>query len=219
MRTARLASVAVTLLLTSCSYLDSRLTDLHDCFLYRWHESALGVAATGKLGPLEASVGGWYAEWGIGKDTWWQRPGYTLACSGTGVPLTTLGPLAYGQSWTRVLATSSSGNHPGSPEAFDDARSWLFVSDVFDLDDGLPFELTPRQRLSDAFGIEVGVVPLVVSLHVGFNIAEFADFVLGFVGIDVLADDGVPRPPTMPYVPPPPTPTPTPPTGRSDIPR
>jgi len=200
-RACRLAAAAITLLLPSCSYLDNRLTDLHDCFLYRWHESALGVAATAKVGPLEATVGGWYADWGWGKDTWWQRPGYVLTCHGTGVPLTTIGPLAYGQSWSRLLATSSSGNHPAAPGSFDDARSWLFVSDVFDFDDERPFQLTSRQRIADLFGIEVGVVPLIAGLHVGFNVAEFADFLLGWVGIDVLADDGVERPPTVPFVP------------------
>lgn len=184
-----------------CSDLDQRLTDLHDCFLYRWHQDALGVAAVAKVGPAEVAVGGWYGEWGIGKDTWWQQPGHVLTCHGTGVPFTTLGPLAYGQSWSRLLATSSGGNHPGSPEAFDDARAWLGVGDVFDLDDGLPFRLLPQQRFADLFGIEVGVAPLFVSLHLGFNPAEFADFVLGCIGIDVFGDDGVARPPTLPYLP------------------
>ncbi len=212
-RPAGCAAAATALLLGSCSYLDQRLTDLHDCFLYRWHEDALGLAAVAKLGPAEVALGGWYGEWGWGKDTWWQQPGYVLTCHGTGVPFTTLGPLAYGQSWSRLLATSSGGNHPGSPEAFDDVRSWLGISDVFDFDDGLPFRLTPQQRIADLFGVEVGVAPLFVSLHVGFNVAEFTDFVLGFVGIDIFADDGVPRPPTVPFLPvPPKAPGPT--TGR-----
>lgn len=200
----RAGAVAGTLLLCGCSYLDQRLTDLHDCFLYRWHEDALGLSAVAKVGPAELALGGWYGEWGWGKDTWWQQPGYLLTCHGTGVPFTTLGPLAYQQSWTRLLATSSGGNHPGSPEAFDDVRSWLCISDVLDLDDGMPFRLTTAQRISDAFGVEVGVAPLFVSLHVGFNVAEFADFLLGFVGIDVFGDDGEPRPPTLPYLPAPP---------------
>jgi len=203
-RAARGAVAATGLLLGSCSYLDQRLTDLHDCFLYRWHQDALGVAAVAKVGPAEVAVGGWYGEWGWGKDTWWQQPGYVLTCHGTGVPLTTLGPLAYDQSWARLLATSTSGNHPGAPDAFDDARAWLGIADVLDLDDGLPFRLSPQQRIADLFGVEVGVAPLFVSLHVGFNPAEFVDFVLGFVGIDVFGDDGAPRPPTLPYIPAPP---------------
>lgn len=203
-RAARGALAATSLLLGSCSYLDQRLTDLHDCFLYRWHQDALGVAAVAKVGPAEVAVGGWYGEWGWGKDTWWQQPGYVLTCHGTGVPLTTLGPLAYDQSWARLLATSTSGNHPGAPDAFDDARAWLGIADVFDLDDGLPFRLSPQQRIADLFGVEVGVAPLFVALHVGFNPAEFVDFVLGFVGIDVFGDDGAPRPPTLPYIPAPP---------------
>jgi hypothetical protein len=200
-RGCRGAAAAIPLLLASCSYFDHRLTDLHDCCLYRWHEDALGIAAVARLGPAELALGGWQADWGWGKDTWWQQPGHVLTTHGTGVPLTTLGPLVYGQSWHQALVTSAGGNHPDAPDAFVDARSWLGVADVLDLDDGLPFRPSPRQRLADLFGIEVGVVPLLCSLHVGVNVAECADFVLGWLGIDVLGDDGVPRPPTLPYLP------------------
>ena len=197
----RAAAAVAVLLLGGCRYLDQRATDLHDSFLYRWHESALGAAATAKLGPFELAVGGWYAEFGWGKDTWWQRPGNVLTNHGTGVPLTTIGPLAYGQSWSRVLATSTWGDHPGAPNAFDDVRSWVLVQDVFDFDGEAPFAPNARQRFADLFGVEVGAVPLLVGLHVGFNVVEFADFVLGFVFLDLMGDDGVPRPPTLPFVP------------------
>lgn len=200
-RSVQLGAAAALLPLGSCAWLDERMVDLHDSVLYRWHESALGVAATAKAGPLELALGGWYAEWGWGKDTWWQQPGHVLTNHGTGVPILQLGPLAYGQSWSRFLATSSWGDHPAAPEGFDDVRAWLVVGDVFDLDDQLPFRLSARQRFADLFGVEVGVVPLFVGLHVGFNVVEFADFVLGFAGIDVMGDDGVPRPPTRPFVP------------------
>ncbi len=200
--TPRSVLAAIVLLpFAACAYLHDRLTDLDDCFLYRWHQEALGVAIEAKLGPFAAVVGGWYADWGWGKDTWWQQPGYTLTNHGTGVPFTTLSPIAYGTSWSRVFATGTGGNHPGAPDAFDDVHSWVFFSDVFDLDDESPFRLTPRQRIVDAFGIEIGIVPVFVGLHVGFNVAEFADFLLGCVGIDVLADDGRPRPPTLPFLP------------------
>ncbi|MBL9079667.1 MAG: hypothetical protein JNL08_19340 [Planctomycetes bacterium] len=201
MTTIRRLPLAAVLLWAGCSYLDQRVTDLQDSVLWRWHQDALGVAATAKVGPLELTAGGWYAEWGSGKDTWWQTPGHVMTNHGTGVPLTTIGPLAYGQSWARLLATSTAGNHPGAPDAFDDARSWLLVQDVFDLDDAAPFAPNPRQRIADLFGLEVGAVPLLFGLHLGFNVVEFADFVLGFVWIDVMGDDGVRRPPTLPFVP------------------
>ncbi len=185
----------------ACSYVDQRLADLHDCVLYRWNTDALGVAVEARLGPLDVAVGGWYAEYGWGKDTFWQRPGFVMTNAGLGVPLTTIGPIAYGEPWSRALATSALGNHPGAPDAFTDVRSWLGVSDVFDLDDGSPFVLTPQRRVADLFGIEVGVVPVFWGARVGVNVAELADALLGFAGIDLLADDGVPRPPTMPYVP------------------
>lgn len=184
-----------------CAYLRARYDDFNDCFLYRWHQDALGVAVEAKVGPLAGSVGGWYADWGYGKDTWWQQPGYVLTNHGTGIPFTTLGPVAYSDSWSRVFATGASGNHPAAPDAYDDVTSWLFLSDVFDLDDNLPFRLSPQQRVSDAFGVEVGVVPLFVGLRIGFNVAEFADLLLGFVGIDVFGDDGHTRPPTLPMIP------------------
>jgi hypothetical protein len=196
----RLLATFALLPLAACSYLGQRLTDLHDCVLYRWNGDALGVAAEAKLGPIDLAVGGWFAEYGWGKDTWWQTPGHVMTNHGIGVPFTTLSPFS-GASWQRLFATSALGNHPGAPDAFTDVRGWLLVSDVFDLDDGAPWQLTPQRRISDLFGVEVGVVPLFWGARVGFNVAEFADALLGFVGIDLFADDGRPRPPTMPYVP------------------
>ncbi|HEB54049.1 MAG TPA: hypothetical protein ENI87_12415 [bacterium] len=198
-----LRSLALLLLLplSACAWLDHRLVDLHDCFVYRWHPDALGFGADAKVGPLALAVGGWKAEWGEGKDTWWQRPGYTLTNHGTGVPFTTLGPIGYGQSWSRSLATGTTGNHVLAPDAYDDVTSWLLVSDVFDLDDQSPFALTPAQRVVDLFGIEVGIAPVFWQVHVGFNVAEFLDFTLGLVGLDIFGDDGVMRPPTVPALP------------------
>jgi hypothetical protein len=193
--------VLVGLLAGGCSYLQHRLDDLHDCVLYRWHTDAFGVAVEAKLGPIDAALGGWYAEYGYGKDTFWQRPGYVLTNSGVGVPFTTLGPFAYGTPWTHVLATSALGNHPAAPDAFTDVRGWLGVHDVFDLDDASPFRLQPKHRVAELFGIEVGAVPLFWGARIGVNVAEFADALLGFVGLDVFGDDGVRRPPTMPALP------------------
>ena len=187
--------------LAGCTWADRRLADLGDCFLYRWHQDALGAAVEAKLGPLDAAVGGWYAEWGVGKDTFWQRPGYVMTNSGYGVPITTLSPLVYGEPLPHALATSALGSHPAAPDEYVDVRSWLALSDTFDLDDGSPFVLSPAQKVSDLFGIEVGVVPVFVGLRVGFNVAEFADLLLGCVGVDVFGDDGRQRPPTRPYVP------------------
>ncbi len=202
LRRCHLALAAALLPLASCTYLQRRLDDLGDCFLYRFHQEALGFAVEGKVSIVEASLGGWYADWGWGKDTWWQVPGHVMTTHGTGIPITTIGPIAYGQSWTRVLATSTDGNPPGAPDAYDDVRSWLFLSDVFDFDDERRFQLTPGQRISDAFGIELGIAPVICSVRIGFNVAEFADLLLGFVFLDVFADDGWRRPPTLPYVPP-----------------
>lgn len=187
--------------LAGCTYFEQRFTDFGDCVLWRWHQSALGVAAEAKVGPLDVGLGGWYADYGQGKDTWWQTPGFVLTNHGTGLPLTTISPITYGASWSNVFATRSSGNQPTAPTAYTDVNSWLGVSDVFDLDDNAPFLLSPARRVSDLFGVEVGVVPVFVGLRVGFNVAEFADALLGFVGIDLFADDGRPRPPTLPFQP------------------
>ena len=197
------ASCRLLLLLpfAACSYVDARLTDLGDCFVYRWQSDAFGVGADVKVGPVGVVVGGWYSEYGYGKDTWWQTPGYTLTNHGTGVPFTTLGPFGYGQDLSRLFATGTTGNHVADPNGYDDVTSWLLLSDVFDLDDGSPFALTPAQRFVDMFGVEVGVAPLFLQAHVGFNVAEFVDFTLGIFFIDIFGDDGVRRPPTLPYVP------------------
>lgn len=201
MSSTRAASLLVVLPFAGCGYLQHRVVDLHDSVLYRWHTDTLGLAVEAKLGPLDGTLGGWYAEYGWGKDTFWQRPGFVLQNHGVGIPLTTLGPFAYGNTWSRLFATSAVGNHPGSPDAFTDVHGWLFVSDVFDLDDGSPFRLSTRQRIADLFGVEVGVYPVFWGARFGVNVAEFADFVLGWLGIDVMADDGVERPPTLPGVP------------------
>lgn len=187
--------------LAACSYVDARATDLGDCFVYRWQSEVLGVGADAKVGPLALVVGGWYSEYGYGKDTWWQTPGHTLTNHGTGVPFTTLGPFAYGQDLSRLFATGTSGNHVQDPSGFDDVTSWICLSDVFDLDDRSPFALTPAQRFVDMFGVEVGLAPLFLQVHVGFNFAEFLDFTLGIVGLDICGDDAVKRPPTLPFVP------------------
>jgi hypothetical protein len=185
----------------ACSYVDARLTDLGDCFIYRWQSEAFGVGADAKIGPASVVIGGWYSEYGYGKDTWWQAPGYTLTNHGTGIPFTTLGPIGYGQNFSRFFATGTTGNHVADPKGFDDVTSWLFVSDVFDLDNGSPYALTPAQKVVDMFGVEVGLAPLFLQAHVGFNVAEFVDFTLGIFYLDIFGDDGVRRPPTLPYVP------------------
>lgn len=200
-RSQHFAALAATLPLGACAYLEQRAADLHDCVIYRWHQDALGIAAEAKVGPLALTLGGWYAEQGTGKDTWWQSPGSVLTNHGTGVPFTTLGPVLYDTSLSRVLVTGSWGNCPRDPRAFDDVRSWLLLTDTFDLDDGSPFRPSAARQISDLFGVEIGVVPVLVGLHVGFNVAEFADALLGFVGLDVFGDDGVPRPATLPFVP------------------
>ena len=197
----KLSALLLLLPITACTYVDQRLQDLEDCVVWRWHGSAFGASAAAKVGPLAGSVGGWLADGGVGKDSWWQRPGATLKNHGYGLPVTTLGPLAYGQSWSRVLATGTSGNHVQAPGAFDDVTSWLLVSDVFDLDRSAPFALTPEQRLVDLFGVELGLTPVFVHAHVGFNVAEFVDFTAGVFGLDLFGDDRVKRPPTLPYVP------------------
>ena len=199
----RSASLLSCLLLssTACTYVDQRLTDLSDCFVWRWHGTALGASAEAKVGPIAGALGGWYADGGVGKDTWWQRPGDTLTNHGYGVPITTIGPIAYGQSWSRFLVTGTSGNHVRAPGAFDDVTSWALVSDVFDLDGQAPFALTPAQKVVDLFGVEVGVTPVFVHAHVGVNFAEFLDFTIGLFGLDLFGDDRVKRPPTLPYIP------------------
>lgn len=201
MRVPACCRLLLLLPFAACSYVDARLADLGDCFVYRWQSDAFGVGADVKVGPVGVVVGGWYSEYGYGKDTWWQTPGYTLTNHGTGVPFTTLGPFGYGQDLSRLFATGTTGNHVADPNGYDDVTSWLLLSDVFDLDDGSPFALTPAQRFIDMFGVEVGVAPLFIQAHVGFNVAEFVDFTLGIFFIDIFGDDGVRRPPTLPYVP------------------
>jgi hypothetical protein len=180
-----LPSSALSLLIATCSagctWAEQRLADVGDCFLYRWHHDAIACAVEAKVGPFELGVGGWYAEWGWGKDTFWQEPGFLLTSSGFGVPFSTLSPLAYGEPWWFLFATSVTGNHPGAPEGFTDVRSWLLLRDVFDFDDSSPFLMNAHRSISDQFGL--------------------ADLLLGCCGLDIFGDDGRKRPPTLPFVP------------------
>jgi hypothetical protein len=49
--------------------------------------------------------------------------------------------------------------------------------------------LTLKHKIIDQFGLEVGAFGGVVGTRVGFNPLEFADFLLGFLGLDLLFDD------------------------------
>lgn len=200
-RFAHLLPLAVAAALPGCAYWQARTADLHDSVLYRWHDGALGGALEAKLGPLDAALGAWIADTGWGKDTFWQTPGETLTRQGLGVPFTTLGPFLWRAPLGQLFATSSLGNHPADPQTFQDARAYLGLSDVFDLDGRYPFVLSPQRRIADLFGVEVGVVPVFVGARVGFNVVEFADFLLGFAFVDLMGDDGEKRPPTIPYRP------------------
>ena len=58
MRRATLLS-CLLLSSTACTYVDQRLTDLSDCFVWRWHGTALGASAEAKVGPIAGALGGW----------------------------------------------------------------------------------------------------------------------------------------------------------------
>lgn len=49
--------------------------------------------------------------------------------------------------------------------------------------------LTTKHKIIDQFGLELGAFGGVVGTRVGFNPLEFADFLLGFLGLDLLFDD------------------------------
>jgi hypothetical protein len=61
--------------------------------------------------------------------------------------------------------------------------------------------MNAHRSISDQFGLELGVYPLFWGARIGFNIAEFADLLLGCCGLDIFGDDGRKRPPTLPFVP------------------
>jgi len=49
--------------------------------------------------------------------------------------------------------------------------------------------LTTKHKIIDQFGIEFGAFGGVIGTRVGFNPLEFTDFLLGFIGLDLLFDD------------------------------
>lgn len=42
---------------------------------------------------------------------------------------------------------------------------------------------------SELFGVKLGFFAGLCGAEIGFNVAEFFDFLLGFAGVDILADD------------------------------
>jgi len=83
--------------------------------------------------------------------------------------------------------------HPGRRGCVqDDAGSILGVNlarlGVFGSGD----DVRGPHRLLDSFDMEVGGTALVPSLRLGFSPGQFADFVLGFFGLDIARDDAAP---------------------------
>jgi hypothetical protein len=179
-------------LLPSCAYLSDRALDAHESVLVD-AQLGVGVSADAKAGPLAAGVGWSLGAYSVGKSTWWSGLHSFGECS-VGVPvLQGMGvvlslnkpspPVGIGLFATHFL-------HKSSVPGF--ARS-SHQEEILSRPALLEFTVPPDRPMPngvvDDFGIEAGAFLGIVGTRLGFNVAEFGDFILGWFGLDILGDD------------------------------
>jgi HEAT repeat protein len=188
-----LAAVAVACCLgTGCRYLENRGRDFLDSFKIS-ADAGLGVEAHVRAGPAAVGAGFWVG-YGAGIETK-GRPA-TWVEGSAGLPFSMLlVPLAldfqHGLGGGEpdvppllgLLASHAeivNGANPSRPsKGTSRAAFWFWM--IEDEDDD-------ERTWGDLFWIEASARCL-VGLKAGFNVAEFADFLLGWFGLDIASDD------------------------------
>lgn len=210
-RSTALVSLVVSALLAGAGCAPGRLADLRDCGRISAGLS-LGLSVDAKIGDLthpalgtlgsSAMVGFetrdidgfwyeartsdpfavyWYRRegqgwaWALNSSGWrgvWESPGYLDAVDEIDetfdqAPLPETGSVYEGEMLDGELTTSR----------------WLPIPW------GAPDAATPLFRFHTASDLQVGATLGIVGARVGFNPLEFADFLLGFAGLDPAGDD------------------------------
>ncbi len=160
-----------------CTYFENRARDLGDCFKAS-ADIGLGIQAAAVVGPVEANAGVW---WGYSPGLKGAEGINIFSGGDLGFPFSTAaGALGFygGPLFTSIYEHSiESGNEANSKDKSKRILCLLFFR----------YEILP-QRWKDYFWIEARA-RCFIGATVGFNIAEFADFLLGWFGIDICGDD------------------------------
>jgi hypothetical protein len=176
-------------LVPGCTFATKRLHDAHECVLYNGQFGG-GLSTDAKIGLVEVCVGASLGGCTFGKPTWWSRVTKFSELS-LGLPVLQLiypvdthmnqrdvnpgydfhGP-TYLSRWAVLGVTAKTYVHPFR-------NSWAVQTEA----------LENQRVVVDHFGMELGAFAGVVGVRLGFNVAEFTDFMLGWVGLDILGDD------------------------------
>lgn len=184
----------------SCSerYWLDRGRDLGDCFLFSAHVGFVGDVGA-RVGPFDTGLG-YFIGVGGGKAHWWHYGEFVLTDVGAGVAHLTkdsvypsylyertsvlfLTPPIY--SWSRASEPRGGVSAPpGSPPA-------------------TPLLNATHWAVDNFFSVEVGA-HFFIGARFGFNVAEFADFAVGWFGLELIPpfdgtdEDRAPSVPTSP---------------------
>ena len=174
-------------------YVENRLNDFADCFTARggW---ALGVGTRLRFTHyLSCSLGGYYCSKKagyVGRKPVIQEEGCCLGLPfaqllAPFVPLILTMPQDARLRQSRVALFLSSLFATDIRSA--DAQIWLLGLNLNALSSSARFRPPPPPKsLYIEFGLTLGFV----SFDVGFNPVEAIDFLLGFLGLDIMGDDG-----------------------------
>ncbi len=191
MKFSQIASLALMITLTGCA--TGRMADLRDC-------GRISVGAGPAFG-IQARVGALtHLSLGIGSGENAKRYGFEdRYVYGRWLESEGFWPVSF---FLAGFIQESSTNHMFALDTtycrwID--NDWLVnpppyrVGYLFNFRSGDNPKLTFPKRLTD---FEIGIAPILFSIRVGVNPVEVADFLLGFVGLDIAGDDA--KEPTTP---------------------
>ncbi len=171
--------LALAVLFGGCSYWTARLRDFDDCFLASGHVGLI-ASVDARVGPFDTGLGFAVAR-GYGKPTWWRwDTGFPDVNVGLGV-LHLYGDSFEGFISQRGRASIAFCTLLGVLLEADRAKREIAVGN------GPHGAYSYDQWIVDQFAIEAGVFAL-VGVRAGINLAEVADFALGWFGIDLIRD-------------------------------
>ena len=184
-------------------YWENRLRDLDQCVLYDV-QYGLGLSADVRVTRLAAGVGLSTAGTAIGKIDWWEEP-MCFEEDSYGIPVLQLLGLAISSGLVKAKGTPSVGlgmipmtcgvRRLGEiPDKIRGRSKEVEHSDIAFMLAAIPVgKYDSRKILIDSFGIEMDAFVGLGGFRLGFNVAEFADLLLGFTSVDLLGDDSVKR--------------------------
>ena len=193
MKPMKIAVLCVLLTTLTGCYLEDRARDFADCFRANL-SGGLGISAHARVMQVGCGVGA-YGGLGMGVESKGIfRDG--VPHREAGIPFSwfipTLGTKEKSKGHNFLLIVPSymrsntfRGLCLGIPKGGRDSRYGLFGFPILEY-----LSHTGEERLEDYFWIEGGAAAVLLGVRIGFNPAEFADFLLGWTTLDIFGDDG-----------------------------